>query len=223
MENKNQYQDIDFAFEKRVREAVNLTEREHLMSFISDIESEFQKENPDTSAVVKPLHNNRWLRIAASLFLVAAAYFTFQSVKGPSTDQIVAEFYEPYPNTYNPITRSQVQEVNIEFQGLMNYEGEQYKEALAFFNQLPQANDNILMFKAISKLELDDLAGAKADLKTLIDKKGKLANTAQWYMGMALAKEGQLEQAKSYFQILASQHADSSRQRDASRLLEKLK
>lgn len=227
MDIKEKFEDIDPAFEEHVKKAVTLTEREQIRAYLNGLEEEFQSEagsrnNSSGTATVRPLVSRRWLQLAASLLLIAAAFFVFQSYSSQSSTDIVADYYEPYPNGYKPITRSQVQEINIELHGLIKYESEQYKEALSYFNQLPNANDDIIMFKAISKMELEDLNGAKTDLQTLIDKKSKLSRTAQWYMGILLVKEGAVEQAKKYFEVLANQPSDSSYQRDASELLGKL-
>ena len=228
MENQNEFEygEVDQAFEQRVKHAVNLREREQIKSFLSTIETEFQAENATENVadkvVVRSMMGKRWMGIAAALMFLAAAFFTFQNFSGPSADQLVADFYEPYPNSYKPIVRSQMETDDMEVLGLVRYENELYKEALMYFNLLPEVNDDIRMFMAISKLEIDKFTGAKEDLNVLIDKNGRLSSTAQWYMGMAFMKEGALEKAKPYFDAVASQPT-SPYQRDAKLIIEKLK
>lgn len=221
---KNEYLEVDSAFEEVVKKAVNLRERDHLMAFISDVETEFQQEHKDVGgAIVRPLKSRRWFQLAASLLLLAAAFFAFQTFNGPSTDQLVADYYEPYPNGYKPITRSQVQDIDIELHGLIKYEGEQYREALTYFNQVEGPNDDIKMFMAIAKLETEDFVGSESELRSIIKNEGKLTKTAQWYLSLVLAKQGEVEEAKVYLQQLSIQPADSFRQQESYDLLQKLK
>lgn len=221
MENKNDYQEIDQVFEDKVKHAVSLNEREHLRTFIDDLESAYQADKSEPT-VVRSLSWKRWISIAASIMLVVAAVFTFRSLNGPSGEQLVADYYEPYPNAYKPITRSQPQEVDVELKGLLAYESEKYTEALSFFNQIPDANDHIQMFKAISQFELGSFDQAKSHLLHLIENNKRLEKPAQWYMGLILLKEGMYDQAKEHFEYLASQPADSAYQRDAATILNSL-
>ena len=221
MDNTNDYQEIDQAFEDKVKHAVSLNEREQLRSFIDDLEASYQSERTDT-AVVRSISWKRWMNIAAAILLVVAAVFTFRSINGPSGDQIVADYYEPYPNAYKPITRSQPQEVDVELKGLLAYESERYAEALDFFNQIPDANDHIRIFKAISNIELGSLELAKTDLTYLIENNDRLQRPANWYMGLIYLKEGMFDQAKTHFEYLANQPADSAYQRDASDILNRI-
>ncbi len=220
MEDNIAYPEIDEEFEKRVKHAVTLAERDELKSLMSELEIEYQNENKSN---VRHLFNRNWLNIAAAVLLLAGAVFTFQSITNASTDQLAANYYQPYPNGYKPITRSQPQEVNVELKGLLAYESERYQEALTYFEQLPSSNEDIRMFKAISNFELGKFSSSKSDLKYLIDKQGKLLKPAQWYMALVLLKEGSIDQAKKYMEVLANQPLDSSYQRDASEILKKIK
>jgi tetratricopeptide (TPR) repeat protein len=220
MENRNKQYDIDEVFEERVKLAVAITEREHLMSFILELEEAYQ--NSTKKASVRSMTPRRWMSIAAAFLVLASAFFVFRSFNTMSSNELVAMHYEPYPNVVNPITRSQPQEVTDELRALLAYEGGRYKEALSYLDQIEE-EDHILMFKAISSFEIGDSNSAKAELKTLINANSKYLRPAQWYMGLILLKEGDIDHAKEYFKILAGQPSDSSYQKDASDILKQLK
>ena len=151
MENQTEQYQIDEVFEERVKQAVALSEREHLMMFLTAVEDEYQQSHKKT--ITRTIPQRRWMGVAATLLLAAAAFFVFRSLNTVSPADLVALHYEPYPNVSNPITRSgEPQEVNDELRGLLAYEGGRYDVALKYFDQI-EVNDHIRLYKAISWFE----------------------------------------------------------------------
>ncbi len=211
--------EYDEKFERKVSHAVSLVERDQIRSFIDGLESSYQAQQASPQAPVRRLYSKKWLMMAASLLLFAAAYMTFRSISSPSPAQIAEQWYTPYPNTYRPITRGEpklVEDVDV---ALAKYEAEEYATALKLLSALPDQNQYILLMKGISAFEVGDYKIAKASLQQVIDEKGKQWRAAQWYMGLILLKEGFIEKAKEYLEVLAEQPTDSSYQKEATEVL----
>ena len=216
-----QHKDFDKLFEDKVRHAVSLAERDHIKSFINDLESDYQSSQSKPRVGVRPLYNKKWLLMAASLLLLAVAMFTFRSVSDSASTpaEIAEQWFEPYGNGYRPITRGQTNGADAEMSALIKYEAEDYAEALTLLNALPDQNDFIRMFKGVSAMQLNKLSDAKAEFQHIIKSNSIHKRAAQWYMGLILLKEGFIDRAKEYFEVLANQPQDSSYQKDASEVL----
>lgn len=220
MNNPNEHGELDTAFEEQVKQAVTLKEREGFMSFVNELEQEYQSSQ---GATVRSLLPRRWMSVAAAMLILVAAFFIVKQIGQPSAERLVAQYYEPFPNTFNPITRSGLaNEMSVEKHGLIAYESEDYKKALDYFNEMVDINDDIRLVKSIAYYEIGEYDKAKAGLQMIIGHEGSLKRDAQWYMGLILLKEGYIDQAKRYFEVLADQPSDSSRQQDAQDILKKL-
>lgn len=215
---------VDEQFERKLRHAIHLEEREHLRSFIGGLESTYQQQD-EPAAVVRPLQSRKWFLAAASLLLLAASYFTFQTMSGPSASQVAATYYEAYPNGYNPVLRSDSQPANAENLALSAYEAGNYKEALRQLSALPEPNENIRLFMAISAIETNDMQRATKELHDLradLEPSHILFNPVQWYSGIVLLMQNDIEGAKPYFERLAALNSDSIHSRDSKKILQDL-
>ena len=161
--------------------------------------------------------------MAATLLLLAAAMFTLGPFSGTSPSDLAEEYFEPYGNAYRPITRSHTNNVDEEWNALIKYEAEDYAEALTLLSALPDQNDFIRMFKGVSAMQMNNYDLAKSEFQFVIQSnEHPHKRAAQWYMGLILLKEGFIDRAKEYFEVLANQPQDSSYQKDASSILQAL-
>lgn len=214
----------DEQFERRLKHAVHLEERERIRSFIDDLEHQFHQET-QPEAVVRPIQSRKWFLMAASFLLLAAAYLTFQTLSGPTATSVAQTYYEPYPNGYEPVVRSSNTTASNETLALSAYEAGNYQEALRRFSTISEPNENIRLFMAICEIETNDLDKASETLKSLrqdVPNTNILYNPIEWYSGILLLMQGDQDNAKPYFERLAALKNDSIHSRDAIKLLKEL-
>ena len=86
------------------------------------------------------------------------------------------------------------------------YLDKKYTEALRLFENLPaedKTDENILFLKANTLLAANQTQAAIAILdKICLDKSSRYTTEAQWYLGLALLKNGDWKTAKSIFSFI---------------------
>jgi hypothetical protein len=219
--------DNDGSFDDSLRKAVRLKEREELLAYIKNQDSNLQTERDvdlATKKTTKRIPLRRILAYAASICIIAVlGLLFFKSNSIGSTEKLVEKYYKPYPNIYKPITRSQNPEINNEMLALAAYEAGRYDLAYELFTELEESNSYVDLFTAISSWELDKKEEAKVAMDELVKVKSDVQRTAIWYSAIFALEEGDTEVAKAFLNQL-TQAADSKADfsKEANEILETL-
>ena len=142
--------------------------------------------------------NFKWLAAASIILLLGAAYF-FWPEKSDSSQELFAEYYEPYRNVVHPIVRNS-QEEDAKTTAFLAYEQGNYAEALARFDELYK-NETVsyyLFYKANALIALDREEEAIELLEVHLNSSDVLVERAPWYLAMAYLKLDDKANAKKW-------------------------
>jgi tetratricopeptide (TPR) repeat protein len=146
-----------------------------------------QKELENQQLIKKKFAGSRWLyvtiAIAASISLILTTFFVFMD-KPVNSEQIVAAYYQPYPNVESPVNRSDQNKQHA----YALYEQGNYALALDQFNQLfitDPSNPAPVFYAGICLLEMKQAASALSkfeDIESLDE--NKYSRPAHWYKAL---------------------------------------
>lgn len=144
--------------------------------------------------------------IAASIALVlglAGFYLWNQSASTPQA--LYAEYYEPYPNLYAPITRDGNEKNSLE-EAFAHYELGKYQLALKGFNQALQkeVDHDVLFYKAMALILLNRDPEAQKVLSTVEKNRTNYYPQTLWYQSLLFLKEGNTNQARAQLKKLTT-------------------
>lgn len=187
-----QLEDTEFAslmiqFEE-TRDGIRLAKKEALKDRLREIESQKKSKS-----------RIRQFAVAASIAVILGigGMLIFNRTVG-SAEKLYAEYYEPYPNVYAPITRDG-DSLSALDQAFANYEQGKYKEALRGFDDELQLNDNqdVLFYKAITLIQLDQSKKAQNVLSSVRVNETRYQPQVLWYESLLFIKDEQFDKAKS--------------------------
>jgi tetratricopeptide (TPR) repeat protein len=170
----------------------------YLDTFLQSQLQTIQKQTGDT-------HRRRiWLRVAASVLLVAIAGYVITIMLRPSADTLIAqELSQPY--AVSNLVRSDGN-TSDEERGYAAYTNGNYVEAMGHFGKataVDPKSGSIAFYFALSNL----YAGRYQDAVTLFESKSiaesRYEQQARWYKGIALIRSGNKEKAREIFQSVA--------------------
>ncbi|MBL6446306.1 hypothetical protein JMN32_08300 [Fulvivirga sp. 29W222] len=204
---KDQYLSEELDLMRDIRKGIELHGHQRLKAILQDREKKHQ-------AKPKPII---W-KVAASLFIALGLGYSIFQFYGHKGD-LYKEYYLPYPNVVNPISRSAAPTTG---DGITYYEQEQYSAALdKLLKQLKeeQDNDTVKFYLAQTYLALDKSADAITYLRQ-VEEKSRFYEPAQWYLALTHLKNENIKEARTQLKlIIASQ---SSYSKEASELLDQL-
>jgi tetratricopeptide (TPR) repeat protein len=181
------------AFEehKSMQRAFEINEAERLKDKLKSIETE----------KVKPLNSSRqkrWVYSIAASVLVIVGLSVFLNYFNIT---LYDEYFEPYPNVYQPVVRGTAEEGAKAF---MYYENQDYTNAQkAFENLLKEENNpNIRFYYALSFLNENNVKRANEELETLKDINFEFQAEVIWYQSLSLIKLNKFKEAKILLQTL---------------------
>lgn len=188
--------------------------RKQLKSRLSQLEQGIQSSAKER--VLPP--RRRWVAIAASVALIAGALFILRPTH-PSTDALYADYYRPYPNLIDPITKSDDQKGSKSPYQL--YESRQYELAISELISMPSdyANEWYLALAYMGLGQIDD--AQKHIDNILIKNDHEYRQPAQWYKALLLIKKGNIKEAKEQLQAIGIEEGHPYTDR-ADRLLTKM-
>lgn len=216
-------EDADFRKELSLQKDLHLAfkaeGRSHLKAQLQGFEEKRkpavqQKENTSKFSI------GRFLAIAATLaLLLTATYWLFS--KGPSNDQLYAQFFEPYPNIVAPIEKSNTS-TDRRDEAFQTYELKNYKKALELFEQLNTQDEAVHFYSGLCQLALNQPEKAIEDFKSIQQQDGPYYAPMNWYQALALVKTGRPEAAKPYLDLViktAKTQTLQTQARDLQKLL----
>ena len=132
-----------------------------------------------------------WAGAAAILLIVFFVWITPLSTSLDG-DALFAEFYEPYPNTVSPITKSEQEDFN----GYQAYELNRYDQAISLLAPQVQ-NDTAAFYLALSYLGNQQNAEARLILQPLVGGDSPYVIPAAWYLSLVLVEQARYQEAKT--------------------------
>ena len=215
-------------FEQRMRENGALAEEVHLhrdvltgmnQYFNLDLKRILQEE--EAKLKKKPVNFYKWAGIAASIVLVIAISYLVFFTGQTDSQQLYAQYYQPYPNVVTPAQRSESSTINP---ALSQYEAGNYSEALTTIEEQISRGDQapyLAFYGGIAALNTNEETKAIAFFEKVIDRKDKtFAGPAKWYLGLAYLKAGQTKKAIQIFEEIKTSGNDYSQR--ATEILEDL-
>ncbi|MCI0495005.1 tetratricopeptide repeat protein [candidate division KSB1 bacterium] len=170
---------------------------------------------------VKQRHWRIYYRVAAVL-LIGLSMLLYIFTQKPQHEILFNKYFKPYPNIIS-ITRGENSEVRLK-QGLVEYEFENYQEAIQIFEQITRSepqNVTAQFYLGIAHLCLNQPDPAFAQFQSVIAiGENPFVEPAQWYLGLAALKKGNLNQANTIFDNLRTESRNYKQQ--SSELLNSL-
>jgi tetratricopeptide (TPR) repeat protein len=187
------------------------------LQYLKSVEEKIQgnQAHPSFSNV------KRWYYYAAAAvigFLIAIiSLFPMQQ----SSDELVADYFQPYPNVFEPTVRGSNTATNrtAAFQA---YEQKNYEKAAQEFKVLLQEKKEpgLLLLLGNSNLMLDKTQEAQENFVTLIQEFDDLDLQAKWYLSLCYLKNGDRENARKMLKELGDMEVSYASK--AKELLEKV-
>lgn len=194
------------------------------LGFNQELKSLLQQKELETQHLIKKkfARSRRLyvtLAIAASITLILTTFFVFMN-KSVNSGQIVAAYYQPYPNIESPVNRSD----NNNQHAYAMYEQGNYTMALDRFNKLivsDPTNPAPVFYAGICLLEMKQSASALSkfeDIESLGE--NKYSRPARWYKALTNLALKKKEVAVSIFNDLSS--GEDIYAKKSAEILEKL-
>ena len=194
--------------------------KEHLREVESELAGTGISRNPsDARTLRRPLMT--WLAVAASL--LAVVLLGYLVLPGPSPEKMYVAYYQPYPNLINPAQRSaEVKEETGLERAMRAYDGQQYVQALALFEQGDAfSNPGYTFYYAASYLGLNQPQKAIPLLERVAENQESLFyEPALWYLALAHLKMDDAAAAIPYLEKVATRDGDYAR--EAKEVLDEL-
>ncbi len=200
----------DFAFQKNLKTAITLHERNELKKKLKSFEN-------------KKAKSSRRLPLAVAACMVALIGIFF-IMKNPdrNSDSLYARFYQPYPNTIAPIVRGENGE-DIKSKAFYAYENKDYKKSAALFSELGKTENSQypLLYEGIALMELGKFNEAiVVFIKLKESPEDPFQYYIKWYLALCYLRTGEEEKTASILKMLII--TENPLQENAERLLEAL-
>ncbi len=184
---------------QNLKQAIKESERIELKSSLVAIEKTEQEDTQEIS------FTRRYSYIYAAAAIIIAAIIVFQFLeKEPSPQDLYASYYEPYPNTLQPVVRGDSRDDSVS-KGFIAYESAAYDQAISFFDAaLSKTYDpNIAFYKAMSLLNLKKTEDALTLITKLKKEETNYRPQLYWYSALIALDMKKREEAISQLDSLS--------------------
>ena len=169
------------AFETAIRNAETLE--------VYDRVGEWEQKHQQVKA--RPKIRTLWVAAAGIAALVIVALVVWQPGAGPSDQDLVATYFQPYDNVVTVRGKKEVLD-----KALLEYDKENYEEALELFNQYP--NDSIALFyRAETFMALKKYDASIQAYDRVIQQNGIFTEVASFHQALAYLGAGNRQKAIS--------------------------
>jgi len=199
--------------DSQLKKVVINADDSNFKKLITEIESRSKPANRKTSYA-------KWLVAASIVVLLGSFYFIYFNDKN-SSNELFAEYFEPYRNVIQPIERNNEQH-NKKTQAFAVYENGDYNKAIILFSRLYETTNEsyYLFYKANALLQLDRADEAIALLIKHHKTNGVLTQKTNWYLALAYLKiDDKINTEKVLQKVIASKMYKT---KEAEELIEKL-
>jgi tetratricopeptide (TPR) repeat protein len=188
-------------------------------------------EQPITEQITQPNHPEtvkifplpQWAKVAASVTLIAGAYY-FYSTRQPSpVDLFLANSFDP-PKPIELTMSPEKLAKEEEYKGLKLYSDKKFAEALPFLERTFLRSNNSDSLK-LYYISLCHIAEGKPDTAIAILNIMRNSNKAyktEWFLALAYLKKKEYEKAEELFEIMAK-GGNKEEQENATKGLEAIK
>ena len=169
------------------------------------------------------LYVRKFWYAAASIIMLAALGSTmyFSVPRGNSSDTLFKEYYSA--NNLLDVTRAG--DANI-VEAVIKFQQKDYKMAARLYSNILQKDNNNIacwFYYGVSSIETESYAQAEKAFNHIIsDNQNLYVEHAQWYLGLCLLKNNQINEAKAQFAKIVAD-PDNFHHQDAAQLMKKLK
>jgi hypothetical protein len=200
----------EVAYQKNVKKAITLNERETLKQTLQSFENN-KKEN----------NNPQFWYIAGVFLLFFGGLAWFQFTKD-SPEQLYQEYYQSYPNVVAPTIRGD-SERNLKTDAFYEYDSGNYEKSFELFSKIyaEEAVDYALFYQALSLMELKRYSEAIAsfdEFKTTDN--NAFSPFVKWYKALSYLQLNEKEKAVQLLKELAEK--ENPQQSKAKELLDAL-
>ena len=192
--------------------------RANLKSKLQDIHTELYPASQASDVKLRKLLY-RFAAAAVFIALVSITWWQMQDNASPS------ELYSQYFSTYelSLSERSGIDDDLIRIEQL--YEQQKYAELIPLLQQKVAENaqnSELLLGLGIAHLQKNDFDSAIKQFQSILDSNDfNYEDEANWYLGLSHLKSGNIESAKQFFTILASD-ASRDHSKEAKRILDRI-
>lgn len=200
----------DKAFAEEVKEYRNLKsaikekERLDLKSTLQDLEK--QKEiTPEITDEENISFGRKYRHIYVAAAVIVFAVIGFQFLEKETSNQdLYASFYQPYPNTLQPVTRSEAS-TDVLSQAFQAYEANEFEKAEVLFETslTQEYNSDIAFYKAMTLLNMKNDEEGSDLLKQLKNESTSFKPQLYWYSALLALKKNDEQQAKEQLDSLS--------------------
>lgn len=206
--------------EREFIKGFTLVGQEQFRKRLDAIEKELETE-PDSK--VTPKNATGYYLVVAAIIAAMILFAYLLLSRGPDTEKVYANFYEPYPVSFS--TRAEDTDEQLLEIGEL-YENQQYEAAIpkltALLKERPE-DGQLHLALGISYLETDDLEAAQNVFQNIRAEGIQLYNDlAVWYLALALIKADDLDKARMWLQVLAD-NPEADKRVEAQELLLELR
>lgn len=187
----------DYSEHKAIHNAFLLHEAERLKSKLKSYENKNLKSS--TSRLKDPL----FLAIAASILVVVGLTYYFNYFQ----QNLYEQYFEPYPNVYQPIVRGNTTQSTKAF---MYYENQNYTMAQDALEDLLVVDDNpsLRFYYGLSFLNNNQTEKAITEFNKIKDVDFEFKAELYWYMALAQLKLKNKNEAKNFLENLKTHFPD---------------
>jgi tetratricopeptide (TPR) repeat protein len=189
------------------------------LQYLEELESKLKNETP----IRLSSGSSKWYYYAAAAVVGIAVMVTvFTNTFKDHPDQLFQAYFTPYPNMFEPTTRSSESVNSKRADAFQAYEQGDYQKAATLFTDLLKDNREagMLLLLGNSNLKLGNLEDAKANFISLNEDFDELDMQAKWYLSLCYLKSGETEKARTILKELGD--TEISYATKARELLEKV-
>jgi len=188
----------EFAFRKRINNALKEKEVIQLRQKMNAIHSRIHSKEPGT--IIRRLYSSRFTQLAAAsvaILFVLFSYFRFIYHPSMNPDELFNKYYQPEEAIM--VTRSANFSDTLMFEALKLYENEDYEGALRLFEN--EAGDIAVHFySGFAYIEINKFSEAINSFQKIIDHNDNIyVEQADWYIALCLMKSGDSDNAVARF------------------------
>jgi len=196
--NRNLQMKVEFS--RNLREAVLGSEEQELRNKLTIVHKEHRNSNKIKLLVASFI-------AAASILIAIGFYFTGSNSKMPS--HIFAQYYKPFQPMVEVRNAQWPNIATIDSKILSQYTTKERNVAITSLEKFLETNPNntqAVLMLACCYLETEQFELSESLLKQIIESNNEpfYAETAQWYMALALLKQEKAIEAKELFTSIAS-------------------
>ncbi len=151
-------------------------------------------------AKVVKINRSRWLGIAAAI-LILMGMFWWWNMQTPNSEDLFAQYFEPYPNVVAPIVKSDATEMTDEEKAFQTYEKRNYSQAIPLLEELNTPEGNFYL--GLAQLAQGNTSAAISTLQPISKQPShRFYQASQWYLAMAYFKDKDAEQANDLIKLI---------------------